>query len=128
MISHRRRRGCLLLIVGTLSAFLACSRRSSTDSAKPPPSRTNQSTVSMDASGKTLKIDLAKIFPPGKGRELVLGNCQNCHTFAPIVLLQMDKDAWHRNSLDHRERVTTLSDEEFTTLYEYLATNFAPDH
>ena len=44
----------------------------------------------------------------------------------PIVVLQMDKDAWQRNSLDHRERVTTLTDEQFKTVYEYLSTNFGP--
>ena len=31
-----------------------------------------------------------------------------------------------RNSLDHRERVTTLTDEEFKTLYEYLRPTSAP--
>ena len=36
----------------------------------------------------------------------------------------MDKDAWHRNSLDHRERVTTLTDEQFKTVYEYLVDEF----
>ena len=46
-------------------------------------------------------------------RELVLQNCQSCHTIVPIVVLQMDKDQWARNSLDHRERVPGLSDEEF---------------
>ena len=78
-------------------------------------------------TGAPERIDMDAIFPPGPGRELVLNNCQNCHTFVPIVVLQMDKDAWNRNALDHRERVTTLSDEEFKTLYEYLAANFNPD-
>ena len=75
-----------------------------------------------------MKVDLEHIFPPGPGRDLVLENCQNCHTFVPIVVLQMDKDAWHRSSLDHRERVTTLSDEQFKTVYSYLETHFGPDH
>ena len=43
-----------------------------------------------------------------------------------IRVLQMDKDAWQRNSLDHRERVSTLTDEQFKTVYEYLSTNFGP--
>jgi len=75
----------------------------------------------------TTVVDFEKIFPPGAGRELALNNCQNCHTFVPIVILQMDKDAWHRNSLDHRDRVSTLSDQEYTVLYDYLAANFNPD-
>jgi mono/diheme cytochrome c family protein len=78
------------------------------------------------SSSGELKVNLEEIFPPGPGRDLVLENCQNCHTFVPIVVLQMDKDAWQRNSLDHRERVTTLTDEQFKTLYEYLSTNFGP--
>lgn len=79
------------------------------------------------ATGAPGRLDMDAIFPPGPGRELLLNNCQNCHTFVPIVVLQMDKDAWNRNSIDHRERVTTLSDEEFKTLYDYLAANFNPD-
>ena len=71
-------------------------------------------------------VNVVGIFPAGPGRDLVLNNCQNCHTFAPIVILQMDQGAWQRNSLDHRQRVTTLTDEEFTVLYEYLAANFNP--
>ena len=78
------------------------------------------------ASSGEIKVNLEEIFPPGPGRDLVLENCQNCHTFVPIVVLQMDKDAWQRNSLDHRERVTTLTDEQFKTVYEYLSTNFGP--
>jgi mono/diheme cytochrome c family protein len=78
------------------------------------------------SGGGEIRVNLEEIFPPGPGRDLVLENCQNCHTFVPIVVLQMDKDAWQRNSLDHRERVTTLTDEQFKTLYEYLTTNFGP--
>jgi mono/diheme cytochrome c family protein len=78
------------------------------------------------ASAGPSKVDLDTIFPPGAGREVVLGSCQNCHTFVPIVILQMDKDAWRRNSLDHRERVAALSDEQFNQAYAYLAENFGP--
>jgi mono/diheme cytochrome c family protein len=71
-------------------------------------------------------LDLNAIFPPGPGRELVLNNCTTCHTFVPIVILQMTKEAWQRNSRDHRGRVTALSDADFKTLYQYLQANFNP--
>jgi len=71
-------------------------------------------------------VDINKIFPPGPGRELVLNNCTSCHTFVPIVVLQMDKEAWEVNSRDHRGRVSGLSDAEFKTVYEYLVKNFNP--
>jgi hypothetical protein len=78
------------------------------------------------AAQASSRINMDEIFPAGPGRDLVLNNCQNCHTFVPIVVLQMDKDAWQRNSLDHRDRVTSLTDEEFKVLYEYLTANFHP--
>jgi mono/diheme cytochrome c family protein len=76
---------------------------------------------------QSVKVSFDEIFPPGRGRELVLNNCTTCHTFVPIVVLQMTKEAWERNSRDHRERVTALSDADFKTLYEYLTANFNPD-
>jgi hypothetical protein len=77
-------------------------------------------------TGAPVKVDINAIFPPGPGRDLALNNCQNCHTFVPIVILQMDEAAWTRNSVDHRERVTGLSDGDFKTLYDYLKANFNP--
>jgi hypothetical protein len=79
-----------------------------------------------EASASPDRVDINEIFPAGPGRELVLNNCQNCHTFVPIVILQMEEAAWTRNSVDHRPRVTGLSDDDFKTLYDYLKANFNP--
>jgi hypothetical protein len=102
----------------SLAVVIGCSGSGSLDRATPA-----------DTSGRAAvpsKVDLEAIFPPGPGREVVLGSCQNCHTFVPIVILQMDKDAWRRNSLDHRDRVPTLNDEQFNQAYTYLTENFGP--
>ena len=108
-----------LMVVAMTAA--ACSESSSSGTAggraMPP---------QPDAKTVAAKVNLDEIFPPGEGRDLVLNNCQNCHTFVPIVVLQMDADAWTRNSIDHRDRVTSLTDEEFKTLYSYLRANFHP--
>ncbi len=90
-----------------------------------PPAATGGGTSTAGANAS--KVDMDAIFPAGAGRDLVLNNCQNCHTFVPIVILQMDEDGWTRSSLDHRGRVAGLSDEEFTTLYTYLKANFNPN-
>lgn len=82
---------------------------------------------STTAGANASKVNMDEIFPAGAGRDLVLNNCQNCHTFVPIVILQMDDEAWTRSSLDHRGRVTSLSDDEFKTLYTYLKANFNPN-
>ncbi len=72
-------------------------------------------------------FNIRDVFPEGRGRELVLDNCQSCHVIAPILVLRMDEAAWHRNSIEHRERVEGLGDEDFKVLYEYLAATFTPD-
>jgi len=78
-------------------------------------------------AGDQVKVNLDEIFPPGRGRDLVLNNCTTCHTFVPIVVLQMTREAWERNSRDHRERVKALSDADFQALYRYLVANFNPN-
>ncbi len=118
-------RGHLFLPILLLAA--ACGGSGAPDAAREASSPAASSGTATAATGAPARLDMDAIFPSGPGRELLLNNCQNCHTFVPIVVLQMDKDAWHRNSIDHRERVTTLSDEEFKILYEYLAANFNPD-
>src|SRR5262249_26964965 len=80
-----------------------------------------------DPAAASMKVNLDDIFPPGRGRDLVLSNCTTCHTFVPIVILQMSKEAWERNSRDHRERVKALSDADFRILYKYLVANFNPN-
>lgn len=110
--------GIVLLLAALALAAVACGSA--------PAENASETAAPQMASGAPVKVNLDEIFPQGPGRDLLLENCQNCHTFVPIVVLQMDKEAWHRNSLDHRERVTALTDEQFKTLYEYLTTNFGP--
>ncbi len=72
-------------------------------------------------------FNIRDVLPEGRGRELLLDNCQSYHVLVPILVLRMDKAAWHRNSIEHRERVEALGDEDFNTLYGYLATHFTPN-
>lgn len=78
-----------------------------------------------DAESKPFNI--RDVFPEGPGRELVLDNCQSCHVLVPILVLRMDEASWYRNSLEHRERVEALGDEDFNILYDYLTSTFTPD-
>jgi mono/diheme cytochrome c family protein len=78
-------------------------------------------------SGQTYRVDMDQIFPPGEGRDLVLNNCQNCHTWVPIVVLGMNETEWARSSGEHRGRVEALGDDDFETLYAYLSSTFTPE-
>ncbi|MQA92278.1 MAG: hypothetical protein GEU90_18965 [Gemmatimonas sp.] len=82
--------------------------------------------VTVDASGQ-MRVDLDAIFPAGEGRDLMLNNCQSCHTWVPVVVLQMNEQEWNRWASEHRGRVPGLSDEEFATLQSYLIENFNPE-
>ncbi len=99
-----------------------------------PPSAPAQTTAPTAVSNKaattptrTLKVNMDEIFPPGPGREAMLDNCTTCHTFVPMVVLQMSQSQWDRNARDHRDRVPRMSDADFKAAYEYLAKNFNPD-
>lgn len=111
-----------ILAVSLLAAVFLAAGCDSPSPAKAPPSKDDPA-----KPAPTQTVNLEEIFPPGPGRELVLNNCQSCHVWVPIVILRMDKNAWHRNSMEHRDRVKALSDAEFKTLYNYLTTTFTPD-
>lgn len=73
------------------------------------------------------RVDLDAIFPPGEGRELVLTNCTNCHSFVPIVIVGFNSAEWDRNAADHYDRVSGLTEDQRAVLYAYLKENFGPD-
>ncbi len=91
--------------------------------ASPQPAETQEP----EAPAETARFNIRDVLPAGPGRELVLNNCQSCHVLVPILVLRMDAAAWYRNSLEHRERVEALGDEEFEILYDYLSSEFTPD-
>lgn len=79
-------------------------------------------------AGLSAKLDMNAIFPPGPGREAALNNCTTCHTFVPLVVLQMSQTQWEVNALGHRDRVPGMSDADYKAAYAYLSANFNPDH
>ena len=110
-----------------LSLLLGAALMGAADCGGPASSDPQPEAESEPAKYTPTRVDLDAIFPPGAGRDLVLNNCQSCHVWVPIVILQMDKDAWRRNSLEHRGRVEALRDEDFETLYRYLSSTFTPE-
>lgn len=82
--------------------------------------------VTTSADGQ-MTVNMDAIFPEGEGREILLNNCQSCHTWVPVVVLGMNEDEWARWRQDHRARVPGIPDDRFEILYDYLVTNFNPD-
>ncbi len=76
------------------------------------------------SSGQSNKVNLDAFMPPGKGRDLLLNNCTSCHSFVCAINGQRSVDAWQAVKIGHRDRVASLSDEDYNTLFTYLETNF----
>ena len=117
------RRVFTLLAVMCTALLVACGEGAPVSSTTAPETQQQASS----ASGGGYTIDMDAIFPQGAGRSLVLNNCQNCHTWVPIVILQMNEQEWDRWSREHRQRVEGLTDDEFSTLLGYLKENFNPN-
>lgn len=111
------------LLTGALMAGVACGSSSPQGGSR---SGSTAAAAAPEAGAQSSQVNLEEIFPAGPGRDLVLENCQSCHTFVPIVVLQKDKQAWQHWSVEHRERVANLTEEEFKALFEYLSANFGP--
>lgn len=119
-------RWVLGLVVAVSLTLGACGAPSPSADTPRPEIQPSAVQAGGPTNGATGTLNIEAIFPPGRGRELVLNNCTSCHNITPIVTLQMTTDAWALNSREHRERVTSVSDADFAALYEYLAANFNP--
>lgn len=60
----------------------------------------------------------------GEGREILLANCSNCHSFVCAVLGQRSKEHLESVKETHRGRVSGLTDAQLDTLFNYLYENF----
>jgi mono/diheme cytochrome c family protein len=88
------------------------------------PVPTVQPTAVPTAPAASAKVDLDKIFPAGKGRDLLLLNCSACHSFVRAVVGQRTKDAWEVVKRNMRSRVSGMSEQDFETVFAYLEANF----
>ncbi len=69
-------------------------------------------------------MNLDEIFPEGEGRELVLQNCNTCHSFLRIVRGKIEIGRWQAVKLRHKDRLKALSDERFNSLFTYVSEDF----
>lgn len=85
---------------------------------------TGEAVAATPAAEQPGKVNLDKIFPDGKGRELVLNNCTACHSFVCVVRGQRTVDHWNTVMATHRPRVSSLSDDDYKVLFDYVKENF----
>lgn len=124
VVRHRRAAAARAVAAAVAAAASLAAGWSCGDPASPASQARREPVGEAGAPGR---FNVKDIMPAGRGRDLVLANCQSCHVLVPIFILPLDEAAWYRNSLEHRERVEGLSDGDFEELYRYLAANFTPD-
>ncbi len=77
------------------------------------------------SSGFTEKVNLDEFAPPGRGRDLVIMNCDYCHPWVCALRNQRTLDHWQMVEDVHRGREwVLLSDDDWNTLFLYLERNF----
>jgi mono/diheme cytochrome c family protein len=67
---------------------------------------------------------VADPFPEGAGRSLVLESCGTCHAVGCAAIGQRTAARWDNLKLDHREKVKSLSEQDWETIFGYLKEYF----
>lgn len=109
--------GCLLAACGTSSDTAEAP-------ASPPAAAQPQPTPATAALAAAKQLNVADLFPPGPGREDVLGACGTCHPVACSALGQRAAAQWDRIAESHKDKLTNLGAESMDALYAYLKANF----
>ena len=68
---------------------------------------------------------IGDLFPEGLGRLLVLDTCGVCHAVACSAIGQRTAARWDNLKEDHRDKASSLSEEELETLFAYLKEHFS---
>lgn len=116
--------GSLVVAIIAGGALLSgCSEVSAPGSEEAPPASAPQAGTGADAT-PAQPATVADLFPEGPGRDLVLNNCTACHAVACSVIGQRTATRWDSLREDHRDKVSSLSEQDVNTLFAYLKERF----
>jgi cytochrome c5 len=76
------------------------------------------------ATAPTTPFDVARIFPPGQGRELLLNTCGSCHSVVCVTRGQRTADQWESIKKGHKDKLSASSVADQNAMFSYLAANF----
>ncbi len=108
-------------------ALVATSTPTESALATPTPAPT-----SAPSGEQPTKIDLDKILPPGKGRDLLLSNCTSCHSWVCAVLTPRSAGNWQTVKRGMSKKVPGMIASDYDALFDFLIENMneskpAPD-
>lgn len=96
---------------------LAACGKSTNPPADPPP-------AAGSAAASAQPFSLARVFPPGAGRDLVLAACGSCHPVACSALGQRTGERWEAVKEGHKDKLTGHTSADVNAMFSYLKENF----
>lgn len=79
---------------------------------------------------KVDKAEVARIMrcqlPEGKGKETVVRLCSDCHAARVVTSARKTQDQWLQTVETMADKGINASDDDFTTVVEYLSAHLAP--
>ena len=114
-----------LLVVAIIAAALlaGCGDAGSPQSEIVEPATASSEPAAAEAESPEPAV-IGDIFPEGLGRLLVLDTCGVCHAVACSAIGQRTAARWDNLKEDHRDKASSLSEEELETLFAYLKEHF----
>ncbi|HYM09078.1 MAG TPA: hypothetical protein VEU62_00020 [Bryobacterales bacterium] len=109
----------LALLAGSLLA--ACGKPASPSD---DPGKGAAAKAPATAPAPAAPFNVAGIFPPGAGRELVLNTCGSCHPVVCAARGQRTAERWESIKQGHKDKLTSVSSADLNVMFSYLKENF----
>ena len=90
----------------------------STRQEAPPPKKIDKAEVA-----RTMRCQL----PDGKGKDTVVRLCSDCHAARVVTSARKTQDQWLQTVETMADKGINASDDDFTTVVEYLSAHLGPD-
>ena len=105
--------------------FASCAKPSGTDGG--PQAATGTAVVPPAQAAAPVPGEpfrLASVFPPGQGRDKVLGTCGSCHALVCVTRGQRTTKRWENIKASHRDKLTDAGTADVDEMFAYLKANF----
>lgn len=75
----------------------------------------------------TVPASAQDMFPEGKGRDIVLVTCSQCHGIEYLPNVKLTSDQWRNAVYDMMARGAVIEEQNLDTVEQYLINSFAID-
>ena len=113
----------LVILCGTVLAGCATAEAPPAESENAVPTDAGEPVAATPVEPPA-PATIADLFPDDPAKDLVLNNCAACHAVACNAIGQRTAGRWNSLQEDHRDKASSLSEEDLGAIFSYLAANF----